>query len=418
MASNLVHQTHFPDDESSMVKVGVVGCGRIGMLHLEALTKAPGVLPIICSNPHIDRARNAAEKFKIPAYCAEADDVINHPDVQAVWICSPSQFHSDQIIACAKAGKHVFCEKPIATDLQQTILAIDACDAAGVKLMIGLQRRFDKNFGRVKKAMDEKEVGEPFLIKLTSRDPAPPPKEYVEGGGGLFKDMAVHDLDMARYLAGCCPVDVMATGSTHVDPTIRDLPGSERFDTAACIVRFKNGMMATIDVCRQSSYGYDQRAEVLGTEGMIATDNVYPNTANIFKKSYTGHADLPYDFFLKRYNQAYIDETIEFCKSLTNNTTPPVSGKDGLCSLVMALAADKSAEENRWVKFKEIIDEAKNVTTIEKLRHIHSAWVDSPAPKSIPDQLEGIFASKRRESSIGSPKDIEAFNEQMEAAEE
>ena len=142
---------------------------------------------------------------------------------------------------------------------------------------------------------------------------------------------------------------------------------------------------------------------------MIATDNVYPNTANIFKKSYTGHADLPYDFFLKRYNQAYIDETIEFCKSLTNNTTPPVSGKDGLCSLVMALAADKSAEENRWVKFKEIIDEAKNETTEDKLRHIHAAWVDSPAPESIPHRLEGVFASKRRESSIGgSPEDIQA----------
>lgn len=180
--------------------------------------------------------------------------------------------------------------------------------------MIGLQRRFDKNFARVKKSMEDKEVGEPFLvcttpivtptytrinfcrahfhvltfvlqIKLTSRDPAPPPKQYVEGGGGLFKDMAVHDLDMARYMAGSCPVDIMATGGTHVDDSIKNLPGSERFDTASCIVRFENGMMAVIDVCRQSSYGYDQRAEVLGTKGMIATDNVYPNTANIFTSS-------------------------------------------------------------------------------------------------------------------------------------
>lgn len=398
------HQTIFADEETSMVKVGVVGCGRIGMLHIEALTKAPGVLPIICSNPTIERARNAAEKFKLKEYCADADDVITHPEVEAVWICSPSQFHAEQIIACAKHGKHVFCEKPIATDLQQTILAIDACRAAGVKLMIGLQRRFDKNFARVKKSMEDKEVGEPFLIKLTSRDPAPPPKQYVEGGGGLFKDMAVHDLDMARYMAGSCPVDIMATGGTHVDDSIKNLPGSERFDTASCIVRFENGMMAVIDVCRQSSYGYDQRAEVLGTKGMIATDNVYPNTANIFTSSHTGHADLPYDFFLSRYNQAYIDETIGFCKSLTHNTPPPVSGKDGLCCLVMAAAADKSANENRWVKFQEIIEEVKNETTEDKLRSIHAPWVDNPNtpldanPQNFPDRLRGVFSQPRRES--------------------
>jgi len=387
-----------------MIKVGVVGCGRIGLLHLEALTKAPGVEPIICCNPTIERARKAAETFRIPEYCADANDVISHPDVDAVWICSPSQYHADQIVECAKHGKHVFCEKPVATDIQQTILAIDACRAAGVKLMIGLQRRFDKNFARVKESMEKKEVGEPFLIKLTSRDPAPPPKEYVAGGGGLFKDMAVHDLDMAWYMAGACPVDIMATGGTHVDPSIADLPDSERFDTAACVVRFENGMTAVIDVCRQSSYGYDQRAEVLGTKGMIATDNVYPNTANIFTSTHTGHADLPYDFFLKRYNQAYIDETIKFCESLTHDTDPPVSGKDGLCSLVMAVAADKSAKENRWVKFKEIIDEAKNETTREKLRAIHTPWADGDDndDESLPDRLKGIFVSNRRESVLAS----------------
>merc|ERR1712224_964085 len=169
--------------------------------------------------------------------------------------------------------------------------------------------------------------------------------------------------------------------------------------------------MAVIDVCRQSSYGYDQRAEVLGTKGMIATDNVYPNTANIFTSTHTGHADLPYDFFLSRYNQAYIDETIQFCKSLTENTDPPVSGKDGLCSLVMAVAADKSAKENRWVQFKEIIEEAKNETTEDKLRAIHAPWVlqssstgnysssgDSDPNPTFHDRLEGVFSKTRRES--------------------
>ena len=151
-------------DNPNVIKVGVVGCGRIGLLHLEALTKASGTIPIICSNPTIERARQAAERFGIPEYCADAMDVIRHPRVHAVWICSPSKFHSQQIIACAKNGKHVFCEKPIATDVQETILAIDACRVAGVKFMIGLQRRFDRNFARVKQAMDEKEVGDAFMV--------------------------------------------------------------------------------------------------------------------------------------------------------------------------------------------------------------------------------------------------------------
>ena len=210
-------------------------------------------------------------------------EVITDPEVDAVWICSPSQFHAEQIKACAANGKHVFCEKPIATDLAETVEAINACNEAGVKLMIGLQRRFDPNFLRVRKAIEDKEVGEPIIIKTCSRDPSPPPYEYVKGGGGIFNDMAVHDLDMTRFLAGTDPIEILASGSCHIDKSIEDLPGSEAFDTATCIVKYPNGVNAMVDVCRQSSYGYDQRAEVLGTAGMIATDNVYPNTAKIYR---------------------------------------------------------------------------------------------------------------------------------------
>merc|ERR1711865_595147 len=239
----------------------------------------------------------AAEQYNIPKFSNDAMDVIMDPEVDAVWICSPSQFHADQIKACAAQGKHVFCEKPIATDLAETVEAINACNEAGVKLMIGLQRRFDQNFQRVKQAIDEKEVGDPIMIKLCSRDPAPPPASYVKGGGGIFADMAVHDLNMSRFIAGTDPIDILAIGSTHIDMTIQDYDGSEKYDTASCIVRYPDGVQAMIDVCRQSSFGYDQRAEVLGTKGMIQTDNVYPNTA------------------------------------------------------------DKSAAENRWVKFSEIIQD-------------------------------------------------------------
>ena len=167
--------------------------------------------------------------------------------------------------------------------------------------------------------------------------------------------MAVHDLDMSRFLAGEDPIDILAIGSCHVDKSIEELDGSEKFDTASCIVRYPNGVQAMIDVCRQSSYGYDQRAEVLGTSGMIATDNVYPNTAKIYKQTFTGNADMPYDFFLSRYNEAYVTETVAFCESLVNDSPVPCTGQDGLAALIMALAADKSAEENRWVSFKEVV---------------------------------------------------------------
>mmetsp|Transcript_6105 Transcript_6105/g.13156 ORF Transcript_6105/g.13156 Transcript_6105/m.13156 type:complete len:283 (-) Transcript_6105:341-1189(-) len=223
--------------------------------------------------------------------------------------------------------------------------------------MIGLQRRFDSNFQRVKDAVESKEVGETIMIKLCSRDPSPPPFEYVKGGGGIFADMAVHDLDMSRFLAGTDPIEILSIGSCHIDKSIEVLEGAEAFDTASCLVRYPNGVQAHIDVCRQSSYGYDQRAEVLGTKGMIATDNVYPNTARIFRNDFTGNADMPYDFFLSRYNEAYVTETVAFCESLVNDTPVPCTGIDGLVALVMALAAGKSAEEDRWVKFSEITDQ-------------------------------------------------------------
>eukprot|EP00544_Gedaniella_sp_CCMP2646_P006052 CAMPEP_0202494366 /NCGR_PEP_ID=MMETSP1361-20130828/11208_1 /ASSEMBLY_ACC=CAM_ASM_000849 /TAXON_ID=210615 /ORGANISM="Staurosira complex sp., Strain CCMP2646" /LENGTH=441 /DNA_ID=CAMNT_0049124823 /DNA_START=68 /DNA_END=1393 /DNA_ORIENTATION=- len=347
------------------VKVGVIGCGRIGLVHLEAITKAPGVTPVIVSNPTVSKAEKAAQQYNVKKFTSDAMDVITDPEVDAVWICSPSQYHADQIKACAANGKDVFCEKPIATDLAETVEAINACNEAGVKLMIGLQRRFDSNFMRVRESVVKGEVGDPIIIKLCSRDPAPPPYEYVKGGGGIFADMAVHDLDMTRFLAGKDPIDILAVGSTHIDMSIENLPGSEKYDTASCIVRYPGGVQAMVDVCRQSSYGYDQRAEVLGTMGMIQTDNVYPNTAKIYKSHFTGNADMPYDFFLSRYNEAYVTETIAFCESLVNDTPVPCTGEDGLVALVMALAADKSAEEGRWVSFREIIEQVFCVSPTE-----------------------------------------------------
>merc|ERR1712176_210643 len=345
------------EEETKTVKIGVIGCGRIGLVHLGAITKSPNVTPVIVSNPTVSKAKQAAADFGVKKFSSDAMDVITDPEVDAVWICSPSKYHAEQIKACAANGKNIFCEKPIATDLAETVEAINACNEAGVKLMIGLQRRFDQNFKRVQDAVQNKEVGEPIMVKLCSRDPAPPPFEYVKGGGGIFADMAVHDLDMSRFLAGCDPIEILAVGSTHIDKSIEALPGSEKFDTASCIVRYPDGVTAMVAVCRQSSYGYDQRAEVLGNKGMIATDNVYPNTAKIYRNDFTGNADMPFDFFLSRYFEAYVTETEAFCRSLVEDTEVPCTGIDGLVALVMSLAADKSAPERRWVKPNEVIQQ-------------------------------------------------------------
>jgi len=295
----------------------------------------------------------------VPEFSADADDVINHPDVDAVWICSPSSFHADQIMKAAAAGKSIFCEKPIATDLPETIVAINKCEEAGVKLMTALQRRFDPNFARVKEAITKGEVGEPIVVKLCSRDPSPPPFEYVKGGGGIFKDMAVHDLDMSRHLMGSEPIEILASGSCHIDKQITELEGAEAYDTANIIVRYANGKEAIIDVCRQAPYGYDQRAEVLGTKAMMQTDNMYPNTARLYAADFTGNADLPYDFFMSRYKEAYKQETLAFIDALVNDKPSPCSGEDGLIALIMSIAAGISAEEQRWVKFSEVAASVK-----------------------------------------------------------
>ncbi|KAJ8607323.1 hypothetical protein CTAYLR_009547 [Chrysophaeum taylorii] len=342
-----------------VVNVGVIGAGRIGLVHLEALANCQDAQCVIVSNPTVSKAEAAAKKYNVPQWTSDANEVIENPDVEAVWICSPSSFHAEQIMKCAAAGKSVFCEKPIATDLPETIVAINTCAEAGIKLMTALQRRFDPNFARVKSAITTGEVGDPIVVKLCSRDPAPPPFEYVKGGGGIFKDMAVHDLDMTRFLMGSEPIEILASGSCHIDKKIKTLDGPEAYDTANIIVRYAGGREAIIDVCRQAPYGYDQRAEVLGTKAMIQTDNMYPNTARLFAKDFTGNADLPYDFFMSRYKEAYKQETLAFVDALVNDKPSPCSGEDGLIALIMSIAAGKSAAENRWVQFSEVADSVK-----------------------------------------------------------
>jgi myo-inositol 2-dehydrogenase / D-chiro-inositol 1-dehydrogenase len=333
---------------------------------LDTLASVPGVKPIIISDIIESVLQDVTAAYGVPEYTLNPDEVINHPDVQAVWICSPSQFHADQIKACAAAGKHVFCEKPIATDLQGTIEAIQVADDAGIKLMTAFQRRFDPSFSRLHRVIAEGEVGKPVSAVLQSRDPDAPPFAYVKGGGGLFKDMAIHDLDIARWLMGAQgknePVKIYATGACNVNDEIlqlKDSNPSEAIDTANILIEFESGSTATIQVCRRATYGYDQRVEFFGTEGLVKHENHFPSTVEKWNGESVKKVDPMHNFFMTRYADAYKNETKAFCEILKSGKEVSPSGSDGRAALEMAMACDLSLKLGRPVLMSEVQQASK-----------------------------------------------------------
>jgi myo-inositol 2-dehydrogenase/D-chiro-inositol 1-dehydrogenase len=250
----------------------------------------------------------------------------------------------------AAAGKHIFCEKPIDFDLARIDRALAAVEDAGVKLQIGFNRRFDPNFKRVHDLVAEGKVGQPHILRITSRDPAPPPIEYVKVSGGIFLDMTIHDFDMARYLVGSEVEEIYAAGGVMVDPRIGQ---AGDIDTAVITLRFENGVVGTIDNSRQAVYGYDQRVEVFGSGGCVSADNNYPNTA-VVSDGRRVHRDLPLNFFMERYVDSYVAEMEAFIQCVQLDMEPPVSGLDGRIPVIMGYAAQKSYAENRPVKLSEI----------------------------------------------------------------
>jgi myo-inositol 2-dehydrogenase/D-chiro-inositol 1-dehydrogenase len=266
-----------------------------------------------------------------------------------VLICSSTDTHAPFIEAAARAGKHIFCEKPIALNLDATAHALRAVERAGVKLQIGFNRRFDANFVRARRAVESGEIGEPHILHLVSRDPAPPPIEYVKVSGGLFLDMTIHDFDMARYLIGSEVEEVHALGAARVDPTIGE---AGDVDTAVILLRFANGVFGTIDNSRRAAYGYDQRAEIFGSRGAVSVLNNYPNNA-VLSTSHAVYRDLPLNFFMQRYVESYQREIEAFVQAVIEDTTVSVSGHDGWAALAIGMAAKQSWQEGRPVKVSE-----------------------------------------------------------------
>lgn len=335
----------------SLLKIGLIGAGRIGRLHAENLTsRIPSADIRIVADAFEEAASSCAKNYDIPAATTDYHEVLAHPDVQAIIICSSTNTHARIIEEAAQAGKHIFCEKPIALDLPTIDRALAAVQRAGVKLQIGFNRRFDSNFRRAHQAIANGEIGRPQQFHIISRDPAPPPIEYIRVSGGLFLDMTIHDFDMTRFLLGSEVEEISAVGSVMVNPAIGD---AGDVDTAIITLRMTNGAIGTISNSRKAVYGYDQRVEVLGSAGAITIDNNYPNSI-VISDSHSVHRDLPLHFFLERYNESFVSEMTAFIHAILHDKPVAVSGHDGRVPVVMALAAGKALAENRPVLLSEI----------------------------------------------------------------
>jgi myo-inositol 2-dehydrogenase/D-chiro-inositol 1-dehydrogenase len=331
-------------------KIGIIGAGRIGQVHAESLTqRIPAADVLIVSDVNANAAATCAQKYRIPLATDDYRDVLNHPDVEAVLICSSTDTHAPFIAEAAAAQKHIFCEKPIALDLPAIDQALAAVHQHGVLLQIGFNRRFDSNYRYLHEVVKTGKIGDPHLLRITSRDPAPPPLPYIQVSGGIFLDMTIHDFDLARFLMGAEVNEIYATGSVLVDPAIG---AAGDIDTAIITLRYTNGAIGVIDNSRQAVYGYDQRAEVFGSAGAVEAHNKTPHNA-LLSTTDGVQAARPLYFFLERYMDAYVAELQSFIAAIQNESPVAVSGEDGRRATIMGLAAWRSYHERRPVKLSE-----------------------------------------------------------------
>lgn len=331
------------------VRIGVLGCGRIGRMHARLLSRRvagaelAGVYDVVPA-----AAQEVAEHLGVPA-AASADELVRDASTDAVAICTSPDTHVDLIVTAAKAGRSIFCEKPIALDLKRVDEVLLDVDRAGVVLHIGFNRRFDPAHNAVRDAVAAGEIGELHLLRVTSRDPAPPPLGYIATSGGMFLDLTIHDFDMARYVTGSEVVEVFAAGAARLD-TIGE---AGDIDTAAITLTHSNGCLTTIDNSRHSVYGYDQRLEAFGSKGLMSSENA-PAHAAVRHDANGAHIPPIANFFVDRYTASFLLQWEVFVDCVAERGVPPVSGLDGRAALVLGLAAKRSLADNRSVAVAEI----------------------------------------------------------------
>ena len=333
------------------LNIGIIGAGRIGKVHMQSITyNVPGARVLGITDVFKDGLQELADKYGIEKVYEDYREMLADKDIDAVLVCSSTDTHADISIEAAEAGKHVFCEKPVDLTPEKVKAVIEAVEKAGVKLQVGFNRRFDHNFANVRAMVNDGKIGDVHIVKITSRDPAPPPAEYSAVSGGMFLDMTIHDFDMARFLAGCDVTEVYVNATCLVDPAIGE---AGDVDTAIINLKFENGALGVIDNSRRAAYGYDQRIEVFGSLGAAMAANDTPTNVTVMNADGVT-TDKPLYFFLERYMQSFRDEMIQFVDAVQNDKPTPTTGLDGLNSILVALAAKKSVAEGRAVKISEI----------------------------------------------------------------
>jgi len=322
--------------------------GRIGRIHLENLsTKIDGVEVLAVVNPS-QKGRDFAAKFGVGNLSDDVAIIFDNPEIDAVLICSPSTTHANYAIKAAEAGKAIFCEKPIDMSLEKAREVVAKVKEYKVQMMVAFNRRFDPDFAKVRTSVADGHIGKPLSLHLISRDPGPPPVNYLKESGGLFRDMTIHDFDMARFVMGSKIVEVFAMGDCLIDSEIGEIGD---IDTAMILLRFENGAKAVIEGSRKTVYGYDQRLEIFGTEGMLQIHNPYKT--NVYGVDERGtSSDMNLDFFMDRYETSYLKEMEDFITAIRDSKRMPVDGEDGIAAMVIAEAAYASLTENRPVRIE------------------------------------------------------------------
>jgi myo-inositol 2-dehydrogenase/D-chiro-inositol 1-dehydrogenase len=330
--------------------VGVIGVGRIGSTHARLLAgEVPGARVAAVNDARPEAARALGAELGVRTL-PTAHELLASPDVQAVAICSSTDSHAALLLAAAEAGKPVFCEKPVSLDLDEMDRALGAIDDAGVPFQIGFNRRFDPSHASVRAAVAAGTVGEPHLVRITSRDPEPPPLSYVLVSGGIFLDMTIHDFDMARFVTGSEITEVFARGALR---TQQAYARAHDVDTAVVTLTHEDGCLTVIDNSRQASYGYDQRVEVFGSRGMAASENPLAHSGLVRTAEGT-RTPVPQAFFFERYRQSYIAAWTAFVGAIAAGKPPPVTTRDARAPLVIGLTARRSLEEGRPVRVDEV----------------------------------------------------------------
>ena len=326
-----------------MINFGLLGAGRIGYTHAVTVQSLPNAQIVSVFDP-VDEMAERIQKMS-GAKRADVDKIITDPNIQAVIIATPTYLHADQIEQAAKAGKAIFCEKPIDLDLNRVEACLKVIEETGAKILVGFNRRFDPNFTDVKDQIQGGKIGQVEMVQITSRDPSAPPVSYIKQSGGLFRDMMIHDFDMVRFLLGEEITEVSATGSVLVDPVIKD---AGDIDSAVATMRTACGKIAVISNSRRASYGYDQRVEVHGSKGLVSAENMRATTVTVANKD--GYQQGPLlDFFMERYAQAYQNELGYFVSCLEQATNMAPNGVDGLKALQLADAALQSMRQQKTI---------------------------------------------------------------------